>query len=400
MNGVVRSLDPVLSGEERGDAPTVHDAPPALRLHRIAKRYGSITAVDAVTLDVRQGEFFTLLGPSGSGKSTTLLLIAGFERLSSGEIYLGGRPVSQVAPHKRQIGVVFQSYALFPHLTVFENVAFALRNLRWTDGDIRAQVRAMLALVQLENCEERLPSELSGGQQQRVALARSLAFRPSVLLLDEPIGALDRKLREHMLIEFKRIHRTLGTTMIYVTHDQEEALVMSDRIGVMNHGKLIAVGTPRELYEDPNDPFVAEFLGETNLLAGTVQSSGRIALDGSADEVTVADAASPGDRVHVVVRPERIAVSEATAAPDGWNRLGGRIEEVIYVGEATKYRVRTAAGQLIRVKQLNRRLSPTYEAGCDVMLCWHVSDSRILAARHGDGTSPPEAGAAQLGRTT
>jgi putative spermidine/putrescine transport system ATP-binding protein len=356
-------------------------APPAaLRLDRVTKQYGPITAVASLSLEIRRGEFFTLLGPSGSGKSTTLLLIAGFEHLTSGEIYLGERPVSQAPAHKRQIGVVFQSYALFPHLTVFENVAFALRNLRWKETEIRVQVREMLALVQLAGCDERLPGELSGGQQQRVALARSLAFRPSVLLLDEPIGALDRKLREHMLIEFKRIHRTLGTTMIYVTHDQEEALVMSDRIGVMNHGKLVAVGSPHELYENPKDPFVAEFLGETNLLAGTVQPSGRVALDGGG-EVTVAEGAVAGSKVHVVVRPERVSLSTGAETLDGWNRVAGRIEEVIYVGEATKYRARTPSGQLVRVKQLNRRLSPTYEAGCEVALCWHESDSRILAAR-------------------
>jgi len=354
------------------------NAPPALRLDRVTKRYGAITAVDALMLEIQQGEFFTLLGPSGSGKSTTLLLIAGFEQLTEGEIYLGERPLSHIAAHKREIGVVFQSYALFPHLTVFENVAFALRNLRWKEPEIRAQVREMLALVKLEQCEERLPAELSGGQQQRVALARSLAFRPSVLLLDEPIGALDRKLREHMLVEFKRIHRSLSTTMIYVTHDQEEALVMSDRIGVMNHGRLVAVGSPRELYEAPKDPFVAEFLGETNLLAGVAQPSGRVVLDGGSEEVTAAEVAAPGSKVHVVVRPEKVALSPGSETLDGWNRIRGRVEEVIYVGEATKYRVRTQAGALMRVKQLNRQMSPTYEVGRDVALCWHASDSRLL----------------------
>lgn len=353
----------------------------ALRLDRVRKHYGAVTAVEDLTLEIKEGEFFTLLGPSGSGKSTTLLLIAGFEQLTSGEIYLGGRPLSQVPAHKRQIGVVFQSYALFPHLTVFENVAFALRNLRWKEAEIRAQVRDMLALVQLEHCEARLPGELSGGQQQRVALARSLAFRPSVLLLDEPIGALDRKLREHMLIEFKRVHRVLSTTMVYVTHDQEEALVMSDRIGVMNHGKLVRVGSPRDLYEDPGDPFVAEFLGETNLLTGTVQASGRVVLDGGTDEVTVLENAAPGTRVHVVVRPERVAVASDANGLDDWNALHGRVEEVIYVGEATKYRVRTQEGQLMRVKQLNRRLMPIYEVGRDVALRWHPADCRLLEAK-------------------
>jgi spermidine/putrescine ABC transporter ATP-binding subunit len=355
--------------------------PSALRLDRVTKRYGMVTAVDALTLEIRQGEFFTLLGPSGSGKSTTLLLTAGFEQLTDGEIYLGERPLSRIAAHKREIGVVFQSYALFPHLTVFENVAFALRNLRWKEPEIQAQVRDMLALVKLEHCEERLPAELSGGQQQRVALARSLAFRPSVLLLDEPLGALDRKLREHMLVEFKRIHRSLSTTMIYVTHDQEEALVMSDRIGVMNHGKLARVGTPRELYEDPRDPFVADFLGETNLLVGTAQPSGRVRLEGGTDEVTAAEPATAGAKVQVVVRPEKVALSAGADAPDGWNRLRGRIEEVIYVGEATKYRVRTEAGLLMRVKQLNRQAQTIHEVGRDVALCWHASDGRLLSIK-------------------
>jgi spermidine/putrescine ABC transporter ATP-binding subunit len=349
-----------------------------LRLAGITKRYGPVTAVADLNLDIYQGEFFTLLGPSGSGKSTTLLLIAGFETMTEGEVYLGGRPLSRVPAHKRQIGVVFQNYALFPHLTVFENVAFALRNLHWREPDIRTQVHEMLGLVQLDGFEARLPGQLSGGQQQRVALARSLAFRPSVLLLDEPIGALDRKLREHMLIEFRRLHRTLGTTMIYVTHDQEEALVMSDRIGVMNQGRLVCVGRPRELYENPGDSFVADFLGETNLLPGTVEASGRIALDGSTDVVAAVHEASPGTRVHVVVRPEKVAVSVNVENLDDWNTIRGQVEEVIYSGEATKYRIRTTSGHLVRIKQLNRRLVPMYEVGSDITLCWHILDCHVV----------------------
>jgi len=353
----------------------------SLRLDRITKRYGSVMAVDNLNLDIRQGEFFTLLGPSGSGKSTTLLLIAGFEEPTSGELYLEGRPLSRIPAHKRQIGVVFQSYALFPHLTVFENVAFALRNLHWKEADIRRQVAEMLSLVKLEGYENRLPNQLSGGQQQRVALARSLAFRPAVLLLDEPIGALDRKLREHMLIEFKRVHRVLKTTMIYVTHDQEEALVMSDRIGVMNQGKLIRVGKPRELYENPQDAFVAEFLGETNLLPGCVHSSGRVILDGDTETLNVDHDGSTGSKVHVVVRPEKVVVTTKAGELDGWNRLQGRVEEAIYVGDVTKYRVRTRAGHLARIKQFNRTQVTTYEVGSDVVLCWHPSDCRVLEVR-------------------
>jgi putative spermidine/putrescine transport system ATP-binding protein len=350
----------------------------ALRLDGVTKRYGALAAVTDLSLEILSGEFFTLVGPSGSGKSTTLLLIAGFEALTSGEIYLGDLALSGIPPHRRQIGVVFQSYALFPHLTVFENVAFALRNLRWPEREIRAQVGDMLGLVQLEGCEGRLPSQLSGGQQQRVALARALAFRPSVLLLDEPLGALDRKLREHMLIEFRRIHRTLGTTMVYVTHDQEEALVMSDRIGVMNQGRLIGVGGPRELYEDSVDPFVSDFLGEINLLSGIVQASGCIELDGGGGTVAAAHRTSPGAKVRVAFRPERTAVTTSGGAGAQWNELRGRVEEVIYLGEATTYRIRTSGGHLLRSKQLNGRHVPLHAVGSDVTVTWHVSDGRLV----------------------
>jgi ABC-type Fe3+/spermidine/putrescine transport system ATPase subunit len=349
----------------------------ALRLDRVTKRYGSVAAVTGLSLDIRSGEFFTLVGPSGSGKSTTLLLIAGFEELSDGALYLDGRSLAGVPPHKRHIGVVFQSYALFPQLTVFENVAFALRNLRWAERAVADQVREMLDLVQLTGCEDRLPLQLSGGQQQRVALARALAFRPSLLLLDEPLGALDRKLREHMLIEFRRIHRALGTTMVYVTHDQEEALVMSDRIGVMNHGRLVALGTPEALYEDSVDPFVADFLGEINWLAGTVTPDG-VELEGEAAVVAAAHATARGTKVRLAVRPEKIAVSTAGVSRAGWNELPGRVEEAIFVGEAMKYRVRTKGGHLVRAKQLNGRDVPRYDVGADVLLAWHAADGRLL----------------------
>jgi putative spermidine/putrescine transport system ATP-binding protein len=353
----------------------------ALRLDRVTKRYGSVAAVSGLSAKICRGEFFTLVGPSGSGKSTTLLLIAGFETLTSGEIYLDGRALAGVPAHRRRIGVVFQSYALFPHLNVFENVAFGLRNLRWAEPELRAQVGSMLALVQLEGCEDRLPLQLSGGQQQRVALARALAFRPSLLLLDEPLGALDRKLREHMLIEFRRIHRALGTTMIYVTHDQEEALVMSDRIGVMNDGRLVAVGTPRELYDDSVDPFVADFLGDINVLMGTVQDSRSIQLDGEAGLVAAEHRAPHGAPVRLAVRPEKVAIAKAGESRGGWNEIGGRVEEVIYVGEGTKYRVRTCGGHLVRAKQLNGWDVPRYEVGADVTVSWRVSDARLLETR-------------------
>jgi putative spermidine/putrescine transport system ATP-binding protein len=349
----------------------------ALQLDNITKRYGAFTALDHVSLDIREGEFFTLLGPSGSGKSTTLLIIAGFETVTSGEVYLAGKPVSQTPAHKRQIGVVFQSYALFPHLTVFENVAFALRNLNWKEAAIEAQVREMLALVQLEDMGMRLPGQLSGGQQQRVALARSLAFRPKVLLLDEPVGALDRKLREHMLIEFRRIHRALGTTMIYVTHDQEEALVMSDRVGIMHGGKLVRAGAPRDIYENPNDPFIAEFIGETNLVPGTVRSADRISIAEGID-IAVNNGESVGSSVQVAVRPEKVSLSTKPFEAPGWNSVAGSVEEVIYVGDTTKYRVRMSNGHLMRVKQLNCHDSSSYETGDNLFMNWHSADGRVL----------------------
>lgn len=350
----------------------------ALRLEAVAKQYGAVSAVKSLSLDIKTGEFFTLLGPSGSGKTTTLLMIAGFESISSGEIYLGKAPVSGIPAHKRGIGVVFQNYALFPHLSVFENVAFALRNLKWKEADIESQVREMLELVQLQDMENRLPTQLSGGQQQRVALARSLAFRPSVLLLDEPVGALDRKLREHMLIEFRRIHQKLGTTMVYVTHDQDEALVMSDRVGIMHNGELVRVGSPMDIYEDPQSKFVAEFIGETNLLSGTVQPTGRIRLDGGSDEIAVSHDQAPGAKVSVVVRPEKITMSADTNNSDTWNHLSAKIEGLIYVGDATKYRCRTGAGHVIRSKQLNCFDADPAVVGQNVVLSWHTSDCRVL----------------------
>ena len=353
----------------------------ALGLDRVTKRYGDVAAVTELSAEVRRGEFFTLVGPSGSGKSTTLLLIAGFEALTSGEIHLDGRALTGVPAHRRQIGVVFQSYALFPHLNVFENVAFALRNLRWREPEVQAQVRAMLELVQLDGCEDRLPPQLSGGQQQRVALARALAFRPSLLLLDEPLGALDRKLREHMLIEFRRIHRTLGTTMIYVTHDQEEALVMSDRIGVMNDGRLVAVGTPRELYEECADPFVADFLGEINVLRGTVQDAQSVQLDGETGLVAANHRVSRGTTVFLAVRPEKVTIAKPGESRGDWNEVLGRVDEVIYVGEATKYRIRTHGGHLVRAKQLNGWDVPRYDVGADVTVAWRMADARVLEAR-------------------
>ena len=243
---------------------------PFVRLQNLAKQFGSVTAVDSVSLDISRGEFITLLGPSGSGKTTTLMMVAGFEVPTAGEIYIAGEPMAYKPPYKRDIGMVFQNYALFPHMKVHDNIAFPLNNRKVPKPKTDQKVNAALDLVKLAGFGSRNPKQLSGRQQQRVALARALVFDPSVLLMDEPLGALDKKLREHMQLEIKRIQETLGITVIYVTHDQSEALTMSDRIVVMNEGRIEQVGTPSELYEGPANRFVADFIGESNFLEGEV----------------------------------------------------------------------------------------------------------------------------------
>ena len=346
-----------------------------LRFESVTKRFGSVTAVDDVSLDIQEGEFITLLGPSGSGKSTMLLLVAGFESLTRGEIYLDGQPMSGMPPHRRRLGIVFQNYALFPHLSVLENIAFALRNLRWAKDEIRARVSELLDLVRLDGYEERMPHQLSGGQQQRVALARALAFRPRVLLLDEPLGALDKKLREHMLGEFQRIHRTLGATMVFVTHDQEEALAMSDRIAVLDSGRIVRLGTPREMYEDPLIPFVADFLGETNVFSGRVVAENRVAVDDGGWEVGVPHRVSTGTSVQIAIRPEKVSIGQPD---DGANSVSGTVEEVLYLGPTTSYSVRLTSGQIMTVKQFNRYHATDLDVGAEVTLHWQTEDARLL----------------------
>ncbi|MBM3572374.1 MAG: ABC transporter ATP-binding protein [Alphaproteobacteria bacterium] len=342
-----------------------------LRLNGVTKRFGAVTAVDSVELKVARGEFLTLLGPSGSGKTTVLMMIAGFESPDAGEIWIDGRPQSGVLAHRRRNGIVFQNYALFPHLSVFENVAFGLRNLGWTAPDIAARVAELLRLVRLEGTEARRPAQLSGGQQQRVALARALAFRPSLLLLDEPLGALDRKLREHMLTEFQRIHRTLGTTMLFVTHDQEEALAMSDRVAVMDRGRIVQIGRPGELYERPATQFVADFLGDANLLPAVAGAGNRARLDNGIDVECPHDL-PPDTPATLLIRPEKIALGPG---PNAWP---GRVESRLYFGQTTRYTVRTSWGASIQVRVLNRHDAAAYGPGADVTLSWQPESGRVL----------------------
>lgn len=348
---------------------------PILELKSVSKRFGHTTAVSCVDLTVEEGEFITLLGASGSGKSTILMLIAGFLEANEGDIALRGLSLRGEPPHHRRIGMVFQNYALFPHLSVYENIAFGLRNFGWNRKAIRHRVDEMLELVHLPELASRLPSQISGGQQQRVSLARALAFQPDLLLLDEPIGALDRSLREAMLEEFRRIHRVVGTTMIFVTHDQQEALVMSDRVAVLDKGRLVRIDTPQGLFEDPRSTFVGSFLGEMNFLTAQVQDSGHARMNGGGFAIALPAMVSPGHSIVVGIRPEKIVLGPV---PEDWNRMGGQIEELFYLGEATKFRVRIDPEVCVMVKQVNRQASQRYTIGDRVELGWHPSDGQVL----------------------
>ena len=327
-------------------------SPAVVSLINVHKAYGRVAALNDLSLEVHEGEFLTLLGPSGSGKTTTLMLIAGFERPTRGEILMRGESLVARPPERRDIGMVFQSYALFPHMTVFENVAFPLRTRRLRGREIASRVGQALAAVRLPGLEARYPRQLSGGQQQRVALARSLVYRPSLLLMDEPLGALDRKLREEMQSELKSIQRELGVTTLYVTHDQQEALALSDRIAVMNAGDLVQVGPPRALYDRPAADFVASFLGDVNFAEGTVAScTGGVAsvqLDG---ELTVSVAVSApmttGKRVRLAIRPERLEIGPPLPGQaDAWRVV---VREVIFHGEVVRYVVEAAGSLRMKV---------------------------------------------------
>jgi spermidine/putrescine transport system ATP-binding protein len=332
---------------------------PAIELVGIAKRFhsrrGTVTAVDEIDLVIGEGEFFSLLGPSGCGKTTTLRMIGGFEEPTQGQILLHGRDVVGVPPNHRDVNMVFQSYALFPHMSVFDNVAFGLRRKAVAKADVTRRVGQMLELVELEGKSDRRPSELSGGQQQRVALARALVNRPRAPLLDEPLAALDLKLRQAMQLELKRIQREVGITFVFVTHDQNEALTMSDRLVVMNEGRIEQLGAPREVYERPRTRFVAGFIGTSNILSGTVSrwdGSTAVLERGAGETLVVPDAAAlgvaPGQSVDLTVRPEKIVISHEQPEP-GRCALRGRVREVVYLGTSTQYAVCTDDGAELAV---------------------------------------------------
>jgi spermidine/putrescine transport system ATP-binding protein len=313
-----------------------------VRLENITKRFDEVVAVDDLSLDIESGKFYALLGPSGCGKTTTLRMIGGFEEPTEGTIYLGDRTVTGQPPHKRDVNTVFQSYALFPHLSIFENVAFGLRRSKVKGSEVRTRTDEMLQVVGLKGYGNRKPRQLSGGQQQRVALGRALVNRPRVLLLDEPLGALDLKLRKEMQFELKRIQHDMGITFVHVTHDQEEAMTMADSIVVMNDGHIEQMGEPAELYERPATAFVANFLGVSNLLPGTVEGRDAVRLDGGS-VLRVAPEALDGHRgaVSVGIRPEKLRIADG-----GTNTLSGEIVDRAYVGVSTQYVVRTPVGDV------------------------------------------------------
>jgi spermidine/putrescine transport system ATP-binding protein len=361
------------------------DTSTAIALENVSKRFGKADAVREVTLAIREGEFFSLLGPSGCGKTTTLRMIAGFEVPDEGRIILQGRDVTSVFSNRRPVNMVFQQYALFPHMSIYDNVAFGLKVKRVPRKEHRGRVLEILRVVELEGLENRRPRQLSGGQQQRVALARALVNQPAALLLDEPLGALDVKLRKQMQLELKRIQTELGTTFVYVTHDQDEALAMSDRIAVMNRGQVEQIGGPREIYEHPTTAFVADFIGSLNTLELTVDEIvGGFAVMRAAEGERVVLAAPPHARVgtalRVAVRPERVRIGAvgAHAPPEGGSLLGGTIAEVVYLGMYTQFHVTTGAGRLVASRLADELVTPL-EVGSPVIVSWEPEHTSVVS---------------------
>ncbi len=348
----------------------------------VSKTYdGKTWVVDNLNLEVREGEFLSMLGPSGSGKTTCLMMLAGFETATSGEIFLDGLPINRVAPQRRNIGMVFQNYALFPHMTVAENLAFPLQVRNVAKADITLKVKRALDMVELPDVGDRRPAQLSGGQQQRIAVARALVFDPRLVLMDEPLGALDKQLREQMQYEIKRIHQRLGVTIVYVTHDQGEALTMSDTIAVFNLGKIQQLAKPDDIYETPSNSFVAQFIGENNVIAGTIAERNgeicRVRLD-NGETLNALDVTTThlGGSTLLSIRPERIAVDPA---PDERHaRIKGEVVDQIYVGDHSRIRVRAFGTHEFVVKVQNATLRRIFAKGEPITLGWLISDCRAL----------------------
>jgi putrescine transport system ATP-binding protein len=374
------------------ELPVIAPDMPLLRIDGVVKKFGGVRAVDRLSLDIRAGEFFALLGPSGCGKTTLLRMLAGFEIPDEGRILLDGKDIAPVLPHERPVNMMFQNYALFPHLSVRDNIAFGLKRARMRRADINTRVAEMIALVKLDGLEKRKPDQLSGGQRQRVALARSLARRPRVLLLDEPLAALDKKLRESTQRELIELQRRLGMTFIIVTHDQEEAMTMADRIGVMDEGHLEQVATPRKLYEVPNSRWVAEFVGDVNLFEGEVGPAEGTRLSIATRDAGTIVAAAPHDpvtkkQVCVAVRPEKVKLSRRGPASDAdhahsINRLEGIVTDVSYLGGFTTYKVKLDTGATVRSSMANTaRLDMDAYNATQRVVAWFTPDDCVVLER-------------------
>jgi putrescine transport system ATP-binding protein len=372
-------------GEPQADAADI----PLLRVDAVVKKFGSFKAVDRLSLDIRGGEFFALLGPSGCGKTTLLRMLAGFETPDEGRILLDGKDIAQVLPHERPVNMMFQNYALFPHLNVRDNIAFGLKRAGMPRSQINARVAEMVALVKLEGLEKRKPDQLSGGQKQRVALARSLARRPQVLLLDEPLAALDKKLRESTQLELMELQRRLGMTFIIVTHDQEEAMTVAGRIGVMDAGRLEQVATPRELYEAPHSRWIAEFVGDINIFEGELGSreGNRLMISTrDAGTISVAEPRQPVTKavVCVAIRPEKVKLSRRGPASDAINasainRLEGVVTDVGYLGGVTTYKVKLDTGAVLRSSMANTaRLDMDAYSPSQRVVAWFTPDDCVV----------------------
>ncbi|MBT2342025.1 MULTISPECIES: ABC transporter ATP-binding protein [Pseudomonas] len=350
-------------------------------LRNLNKHYGDFAAVDDISLEIQDGEFLTFLGSSGSGKSTTLSMLAGFETPSSGEILVGGKSLVNVPPHKRDIGMVFQRYSLFPHLSVRDNIAFPLAIRKLAPAERDRRVDAMLKLVQLEQFAHRRPSQLSGGQQQRVAIARALVYEPRILLMDEPLGALDKKLREDLQDELRQLHRRLGITIVYVTHDQEEAMRLSQRIAIFSHGKIVGLGSGYDLYQNPPNAFVASFLGNSNFLKLKAQGNAVATFEDQSVSIRLTTGLQTDQDVLLMVRPEKalaLSTEQATQQPlaAGWNEVSAKVVEVLFLGESQTCSVVTSGGTAMTVKALSAAGMPL-KAGDPVRVRWATADACV-----------------------
>ncbi len=361
--------------------PAQHHHKTLVSLRNLNKHYGDFAAVDNIDLEIQDGEFLTFLGSSGSGKSTTLSMLAGFETPSSGEILVDGQSLVNVPPHKRDIGMVFQRYSLFPHLSVRDNIAFPLAIRKLAPAERERRVDAMLKLVQLEAFAQRRPSQLSGGQQQRVAIARALVYEPRILLMDEPLGALDKKLREDLQDELRQLHRRLGITIVYVTHDQEEAMRLSQRIAIFSHGKIVGLGTGYDLYQNPPNAFVASFLGNSNFLKLKARGNGVGHFEGQDLSIRLTSGLQHEQDLLLMVRPEKaqaLSLEQARLEPlaAGWNQVPARVVEVLFLGESQTCSVTTSGGTAMTVKALSATGMPL-KAGDPVQVRWATADACV-----------------------